>query len=215
MPEDKKKPEEDKWRQLARHLGIPEFPTTKKKPYPLKTKEYRRGGQDKKTGELSKEGKDAATYMGMTRDAQYDPPGWTKKDRIEGEKLHERDIEIYDRLIKEVGHNKADKLMDKNMHRRMNHENAGFNINTTPNRDVMPIPIDTAFEKEFQGAEGYRSDKGGTFKEMKEGTRQTTTGKKLEPYTNTGAAGETSSYKGKKKERKNRYVNKGSTRRIG
>ena len=64
-----------------------------------------------------------------------------------------------------------------------------------------------AFEKEFQG--------GDTFKEMKEGTRQTTTGKKLEPYTNTGAAGETSSYKGKKKERNKRHVNKGSTRRIG
>ena len=64
-----------------------------------------------------------------------------------------------------------------------------------------------AFEKEYQG--------GDTFKEMKEGTRQTTTGKKLKPYTNTGAAGETSSYKGKEKERKNRYVSKGSTRRIG
>ena len=64
-----------------------------------------------------------------------------------------------------------------------------------------------AFEKEYQ--------RGGTFKEMKEGTRQTTTGKKLKPYTNTGAAGETSSYKGKEKERKNRYVSKGSTRRIG
>ena len=37
-----------------------------------------------------------------------------------------------------------------------------------------------AFEKEFQG--------GDTFKEMKEGTRQTTTGKKLEPYKNKGAA---------------------------
>ncbi len=217
MSEDKKKKaEEDKWRQLARHLGTPEFPTTKKKPYPLKTKEYRQGGADKKTGELSKEGKDSVTYMGMSRDAQYNPPGWTEKDRKEGKKLYERDIEIYDRLIKEVGHNKADKLMDKNMHRRMNHEAAGFNINTTPNRDVRPLPeASTAFEKEFQGAEGYRSDKGGTFKEMKEGTRQTTTGKKLKPYTNTGAAGETSSYKGKKKERNKRHVNKGSTRRIG
>jgi hypothetical protein len=37
-----------------------------------------------------------------------------------------------------------------------------------------------AFEKEYQG--------GDTFKEMKEGTRQTTTGKKLEPYKNKGAA---------------------------
>ena len=196
---DKEKAAEDK--------RIPEFPTTKKKPYPLKTKEYRQGGADKKTGELSKEGKDSVTYMGMSRDAQYNPPGWTEKDRIEGKKLHERDIEIYDRLIKEVGHNKADKLMDKNMHRRMNHEAAGFNINTTPNRDVRPLPeASTAFEKEFQ--------RGDTFKEMK-GTRQTTTGKKLEPYTNTGAAGETSSYKGKKKERNKRHVNKGSTRRIG
>jgi len=226
MSEDKKKKaEEDKWRQLARHLGIPEFPTTKKKPYPLKTKEYRRGGQDKKTGELSKEDKDAATYMGMTRDAQYDPPGWTKKDSKEGKKLHERDIEDSafrrdkeGKIDKEKPRKatEADKFMDRTMQRRMNYEAAGFNINTTPNRDVKPLPeASTAFEKEFQGAEGYRSDKGGTFKEMKEGTRQTTTGKKLEPYTNTGAAGETSSYKGKKKERKNRYVNKGSTRRIG
>ena len=208
MPEDKKKAEEDK-----------------KKTYPLKTKEYRQGGADKKTGELSKEGKDSVTYMGMSRDAQYNPPGWTKKDRIEGEKLHERDIEdaVFRRdkegkIDKEKPRKatEADKFMDRTMQRRMNYEAAGFNINTTPNRDVKPLPeASTAFEKEFQGAEGYRSDKGGTFKEMKEGTRQTTTGKKLEPYTNTGAAGETSSYKGKKKERKNRYVNKGSTRRIG
>ena len=208
MPEDKKKPEEDK--------RIPEFPTTKKKPYPLKTKEYRRGGQDKKTGELSKEDKDAATYMGMTRDKQYNPPGWTEKDRKEGKKLYERDIEDSafrrdkeGKIDKEKPRKatEADKFMDRTMHRRMNHEAAGFNINTTPNRDVRPLPeASTAFEKEFQ--------RGDTFKEMK-GTRQTTTGKKLEPYTNTGAAGETSSYKGKKKERNKRHVNKGSTRRIG
>ena len=37
-----------------------------------------------------------------------------------------------------------------------------------------------AFEREFQ--------RGDTFKEMKEGTRQTTTGKKLESYKNKGAA---------------------------
>ena len=226
MSEDKKKKaEEDKWRQLARHLGIPEFPTTKKKPYPLKTKEYRRGGADKETGELSKEGKDSVTYMGMSRDAQYNPPGWTEKDRKEGKKLYERDIEDSafrrdkeGKIDKEKPRKatEADKFMDRTMQRRMNYEAAGFNINTTPNRDVRPLPeASTAFEKEFQGAEGYRSDKGGTFKEMKEGTRQTTTGKKLKPYTNTGAAGETSSYKGKKKERNKRHVNKGSTRRIG
>ena len=37
-----------------------------------------------------------------------------------------------------------------------------------------------AFEKEYQ--------RGDTFKEMKKGTRQTTTGKKLESYKNKGAA---------------------------
>ena len=37
-----------------------------------------------------------------------------------------------------------------------------------------------AFEREFQ--------RGDTFKEMKKGTRQTTTGKKLESYKNKGAA---------------------------
>ena len=46
-------------------------------------------------------------------------------------------------------------------------------------------------------------------------TKKTPVPKKETSHTNTGAAGETSSYKGKKKERKNRYVNKGSTRRIG
>ena len=39
--------------------------------------------------------------------------------------------------------------------------------------------------------------------------------KKETSHTNTGAAEETSYYKGKEKERKNRYVSKGSVGRIG
>ena len=46
-------------------------------------------------------------------------------------------------------------------------------------------------------------------------TKKTPVPKKETSHTNTGAAEETSYYKGKEKERKNRYVSKGSTRRIG
>jgi hypothetical protein len=46
-------------------------------------------------------------------------------------------------------------------------------------------------------------------------TKKTPVPKKETSHTNTGAAEETSYYKGKEKERKNRYVSKGSVGRIG
>ena len=45
-------------------------------------------------------------------------------------------------------------------------------------------------------------------------TKKTPVPKKETSHTNTGAAEETSYYKGKEKERKNRYVSKGSVGRI-
>ena len=46
-------------------------------------------------------------------------------------------------------------------------------------------------------------------------TKKTPVPKKETSHTNTGAAEETSYYKGKEMERKNRYVSKGSVGRIG
>ena len=46
-------------------------------------------------------------------------------------------------------------------------------------------------------------------------TKKTPVPKKETSHKNTGAAEETSYYKGKEKERKNRYVSKGSVGRIG